>query len=482
MEPSLEDRQWIRITHALDAAIFRGALDADWEETKHPRAKNGQFGAGGSGGKAKSAKPAAEKKAKAPKAESKAPAPKAEPKKKAVERAPHPVTGKPTIINHQGQTPKSFWTYQSSSETPSLAEAVSAGAIKKSTTEKEWDTLSPGMKREILRSAQRKASVATPTPVEKSKPRESNGGVNHADLDRQLQISGQGVFKDYSTAHNEAIKYARWLGKEVGLEKGEEYGKTVYKVKHLPKAENRYGHELRMQVVRPNEPLSVKSEGTKAAATPAKTPSKESKPKTAEEARARQDAELKARGVKGLGLSPEDARKEFDAAWAKAHSERSAAKGKPVTKEMEAQARADRQKAEYREAFKAARGNAKYDPQTQLHKITMPSLSEHEKALKGAEQRVAEKKAQVKTLKASLKQHMDMNGYWARGGSHKRDKLNGEISDAQRKLERLQGWQQSLKAGMPEAKKTAKSQLDLFAPSKPAAKAKPQSGKLKKAA
>ena len=214
MQFSLEDRQWACITRAVEAVLFRGAMDANWEETKHPRAKNGQFGKGSSGGKAKSAKPAAEKKAKASKAESKAPAAKAEPKKKAVERAPHPVTGKPTIINHQGQTPKSFWTYQSSSETPSLTEAVSAGAIKKGTTEKEWDTLSPGMKREILRSAQRKDSASAPA-----------------------------------------------------------------------------------------------------------SPAKESKPKTAEEARARQDAELKARGVKGLELSPQEARKEFDAAWAKAHGE-----------------------------------------------------------------------------------------------------------------------------------------------------------------
>jgi hypothetical protein len=49
-------------------------------------------------------------------------------------------------------TPKSFWSYQTGSETPSLEEAKAAGAIAASTTPQEWDRLSPGMKREIVRS------------------------------------------------------------------------------------------------------------------------------------------------------------------------------------------------------------------------------------------------------------------------------------------------------------------------------------------
>lgn len=49
-------------------------------------------------------------------------------------------------------TPKSFWSYQSSTETPSLEEAIKLGAISSNTTQKEWEQLSPGMRREICRS------------------------------------------------------------------------------------------------------------------------------------------------------------------------------------------------------------------------------------------------------------------------------------------------------------------------------------------
>lgn len=52
----------------------------------------------------------------------------------------------------QDATPKSFWSYQASSETPSLEEAIKLGAIAAKTTQEEWDRLSSGMKREIVRS------------------------------------------------------------------------------------------------------------------------------------------------------------------------------------------------------------------------------------------------------------------------------------------------------------------------------------------
>jgi len=51
---------------------------------------------------------------------------------------------------------RSFWTYQASEPTPSLAEAIELKAISKDTTEQAWDRLSPGFKREIVRSAKRR--------------------------------------------------------------------------------------------------------------------------------------------------------------------------------------------------------------------------------------------------------------------------------------------------------------------------------------
>jgi hypothetical protein len=41
-------------------------------------------------------------------------------------------------------------------EPPSLAEAKAAGAVAESATEAEWSALSPGMRREVVRSAKRK--------------------------------------------------------------------------------------------------------------------------------------------------------------------------------------------------------------------------------------------------------------------------------------------------------------------------------------
>ena len=47
---------------------------------------------------------------------------------------------------------KSHWMYQASEETPSLKAAVEKGAIHKDTTEEQWNQMSPGMRREIVRS------------------------------------------------------------------------------------------------------------------------------------------------------------------------------------------------------------------------------------------------------------------------------------------------------------------------------------------
>lgn len=54
-------------------------------------------------------------------------------------------------------TPATLWTYRAAGPTPSLAEALNLGAIHSGTTQDGWDKLTPGMKREIVRTARKKA-------------------------------------------------------------------------------------------------------------------------------------------------------------------------------------------------------------------------------------------------------------------------------------------------------------------------------------
>lgn len=54
---------------------------------------------------------------------------------------------------------KSFWTYQAATETPSLEQAIRAGAIAASTTQEQWEAMSPGMRREIVRSAKKEGEI-----------------------------------------------------------------------------------------------------------------------------------------------------------------------------------------------------------------------------------------------------------------------------------------------------------------------------------
>lgn len=54
---------------------------------------------------------------------------------------------------------KSFWTYQAATATPTLAEAIRLGAIAADTTDAQWEALSPGMRREIVRSTRVKVST-----------------------------------------------------------------------------------------------------------------------------------------------------------------------------------------------------------------------------------------------------------------------------------------------------------------------------------
>ena len=62
-------------------------------------------------------------------------------------------------------------------------------------------------------------------------------------------------YRDYNEAFNSAVRLARLLRREVGLEKFSEFGKPGFRVFSLPKPENRCGFELRCQVVGPNDPL-----------------------------------------------------------------------------------------------------------------------------------------------------------------------------------------------------------------------------------
>jgi hypothetical protein len=63
------------------------------------------------------------------------------------------------------------------------------------------------------------------------------------------------AFGEWKEAHNEAVRLARMLGREVGILKGKEFGRQVFEVIHLPKAENRYGFELKCEIVTPQDPF-----------------------------------------------------------------------------------------------------------------------------------------------------------------------------------------------------------------------------------
>ena len=65
---------------------------------------------------------------------------------------------------------------------------------------------------------------------------------------------------EYKAAHDHAVQVARSFGGkfEVGLEKFAEFGKAGYRAGFLlPNPQNRQGFELRCQVVRATDPLSL---------------------------------------------------------------------------------------------------------------------------------------------------------------------------------------------------------------------------------
>jgi len=63
-------------------------------------------------------------------------------------------------VDRDAPTPASFWSYQPSSPTPSYWEALECGAIGANMSEDGWQSLTPGMRREIVRSHMRKGSAA----------------------------------------------------------------------------------------------------------------------------------------------------------------------------------------------------------------------------------------------------------------------------------------------------------------------------------
>lgn len=60
-------------------------------------------------------------------------------------------------IDRNAPTPASFWSYKAP-PTPSYDEAKACGAISDKMTEAGWQSLTPGMRREIVRSALKRVS------------------------------------------------------------------------------------------------------------------------------------------------------------------------------------------------------------------------------------------------------------------------------------------------------------------------------------
>lgn len=59
---------------------------------------------------------------------------------------------------------------------------------------------------------------------------------------------------NYETTRRGAQEMANQSGHDVGIEKRNEFGATVYSASYLPKPENRCGWELRCEVVQPDTP------------------------------------------------------------------------------------------------------------------------------------------------------------------------------------------------------------------------------------
>lgn len=62
-------------------------------------------------------------------------------------------------------------------------------------------------------------------------------------------------YATWKAAHTAAVLLARQLKREVGILRQEEFGFDGYNLYSLPQPKNRYGFELRCEVVRPDDPL-----------------------------------------------------------------------------------------------------------------------------------------------------------------------------------------------------------------------------------
>ena len=73
------------------------------------------------------------------------------------------------------------------------------------------------------------------------------------------KVAARDTFTDYHEAYEAARQDADLLHRPMGIEKAREYGRTIYRVKMLPKrADQRFGWELACEVVEPGMPRCVR--------------------------------------------------------------------------------------------------------------------------------------------------------------------------------------------------------------------------------
>lgn len=62
-------------------------------------------------------------------------------------------------------------------------------------------------------------------------------------------------FNNWKEAHNNAVELANLCKRDVGIARAKEFGREVFNTFLLPNKENRFGHELRCEVVSSNTPI-----------------------------------------------------------------------------------------------------------------------------------------------------------------------------------------------------------------------------------
>lgn len=126
---------------------------------------------------------------------------------------------------------------------------------KKGTTKSglEWDATSKVSKNMISWDAgeRKKAKQA----MNRRKRRDDKAAMRRGEYDEST-LSENKAFSDYKAAYEYARKQAQ-PGRDMGIEKKKEYGKSRFVVKGLPGENKSFGHELRMQRVKANEASSL---------------------------------------------------------------------------------------------------------------------------------------------------------------------------------------------------------------------------------